>query len=1033
MKNRTQVARYAWLFVVPLALIIHFYPASIVQAATKYVGNGTPESCTDAALRNAVVGGGTIYFRCGPYPITLAVNGGPIVILSNTTIDGEDKIQLSGSGVYRILYVEYKQTLTLNRIVLKDGWARSDTPSDPDGGGAIRSDGLSTLNIYNSQILNSKFLATNHGNEDESAYGGAIFIHDRAIMNVENSYFEGNVSYRGGGGAIHTIETNLTVRNSIFKNNVSTGDGSGAAIYNDNVVDSNGFVLVEDSYFEGNTSTGEGGAILTQLFKGNQQGIYRRNKYIKNVVTRDPDGLANGGAIRVGDGTFEISDSFFQENSTEGQGGAIWVGETSRVKINGNVIYNNRAYKNTDPFPCTNDSRTSAHGGGIYIYGTPGDSGNSAEIVNTLISENSAHCYGGGIDYNSPGPLSIINSTIVDNYVNQNGGGVSISQPSGGGNVTIKNSIIANNRVVAGGGSTTRYNCYKSSGNFINGGNNIQFSNLIANDTICASGFTIADPKVAGLADNGGPYPTRGLLPGSPAINAGNNNVCNAAPVNQKDIRRMFRITSGICDIGAFEVLAPLGFYSGLSSSTIRVGNNVTYKFTLGNPHYNPVTNVNFSQTLPAGLKIAANPALTNNCAIPGAVTATAGSTAISIVGLGLAANQLCEISLQINGDLPGVYNLAPGSLTTKETAASSPPAALSLTVLALVPQMAINFPTSVIVSGTTTTLQFTISNTNKVSLPQIAFTQTLPTALKISSAPANACGGTLTATVGSSQVKLANATLSANQSCNFSLTIMGTAPGVWTVYGTQPYAPGSGAGKAAKSVSLEVVVPRLTAAPLNGNNVFRVGAAAPNSTVTSRLTFKNAGHALTTLTISPTATLQAPFNVTGLPLNLQGGTSGQVDISCTPPAVGSYNTTLNLVTNDGGNSGKALNLTLICSGGYVVTKNNDDGTDGTLSYALNNYAVNAGDAVVFQLTGSNVITFSNPLTLTVRTGVTVDGGCSSGPGIILDGTGINSNGLQLTSNTFVKGLGIRNFGLLQLFGTGYNNLTQCVVTKKNN
>jgi hypothetical protein len=64
------------------------------------------------------------------------------------------------------------------------------------------------------------------------------------------------------------------------------------------------------------------------------------------------------------------------------------------------------------------------------------------------------------------------------------------------------------------------------------------------------------------LADNGGRTGTMALLAGSAAIDAGNNTICAAAPVSNRDQREYTRPADGdnngsvICDIGAFEARA---------------------------------------------------------------------------------------------------------------------------------------------------------------------------------------------------------------------------------------------------------------------------------------------------------------------------------------------------------------------------------------------------------------------------------------------------------------------------------------------
>jgi hypothetical protein len=64
---------------------------------------------------------------------------------------------------------------------------------------------------------------------------------------------------------------------------------------------------------------------------------------------------------------------------------------------------------------------------------------------------------------------------------------------------------------------------------------------------------------LAGLANNGGPTQTIALEAGSPAINAGDETVCAAPPVNSLDQRGYVRPGTGAanCSIGAYEFDSP--------------------------------------------------------------------------------------------------------------------------------------------------------------------------------------------------------------------------------------------------------------------------------------------------------------------------------------------------------------------------------------------------------------------------------------------------------------------------------------------
>ena len=101
--------------------------------------------------------------------------------------------------------------------------------------------------------------------------------------------------------------------------------------------------------------------------------------------------------------------------------------------------------------------------------------------------------------------------------------------------MTLKNTIVAN--------SPTGGNC---SGTITDGGGNLSYP-----DTTCPG--INADPMLGPLQNNGGPTETMALGPGSAAIDAANDAICAAAPVNNLDQRGIARPQGPHCDIGAVE------------------------------------------------------------------------------------------------------------------------------------------------------------------------------------------------------------------------------------------------------------------------------------------------------------------------------------------------------------------------------------------------------------------------------------------------------------------------------------------------
>jgi hypothetical protein len=161
----------------------------------------------------------------------------------------------------------------------------------------------------------------------------------------------------------------------------------------------------------------------------------------------------------------------------------------------------------------------------------PAIHGHDITLVNSTVSGNTASGAASAISLGASGTLVLINSTLANNE-----GAPTIGWVSGPGSmptVTLRNSIIASN------GSFTS-NC----------GSGLQFAYQgmnISSDATCGTSpaLLIANPMLAGLADNGGPTATHGFDPRSPALNGG---VSCSVTVDQRYVSR-----GTSCDIGALE------------------------------------------------------------------------------------------------------------------------------------------------------------------------------------------------------------------------------------------------------------------------------------------------------------------------------------------------------------------------------------------------------------------------------------------------------------------------------------------------
>jgi hypothetical protein len=168
-------------------------------------------------------------------------------------------------------------------------------------------------------------------------------------------------------------------------------------------------------------------------------------------------------------------------------------------------------------------------GGGILNAGT-------LTVTSSTLSGNSARIGpGGGIWNFASGPMNVTNSTLSGNSAALNGGGIDTS-----GKLThFRNTIIAGNT------APTAPDLAGDLGS--------QGFNLIGN-TSGSSGFDATDllnvdARLDQLQDHGGPTQTMALLPGSPALNAG-----DPAQLGGLDQRGVVR--SGGVNIGAYQASA---------------------------------------------------------------------------------------------------------------------------------------------------------------------------------------------------------------------------------------------------------------------------------------------------------------------------------------------------------------------------------------------------------------------------------------------------------------------------------------------
>ena len=232
-----------------------------------------------------------------------------------------------------------------------------------------------------------------------------------------------------------------------------------------------------------------------------------------------------------------------------------------------------------------------ASGGGVRFEG-----GTNHRIQNSTFSANSAVNSCGGFEHRGGGILTVVNSTISGNTASDNGGGfcsfsnttlrnVTITNntagETGGGILHLSGELNIANTIISGNRAASFNEIYFEGGTITSAGNNLVGASA-GDSTITglpinyqASDIRDTPPMLSPLGMYGGTTPTHALLPGSRAINAGNN---ANAPMST-DQRGFARIVGGIVDIGASEFNCSYSI-SQTSQSIGNSGGNVTVNVT---------------------------------------------------------------------------------------------------------------------------------------------------------------------------------------------------------------------------------------------------------------------------------------------------------------------------------------------------------------------------------------------------------------------------------------------------------------------
>ena len=404
-------------------------------------------------------------------------------------------------------------------------------------------------------------------------------------LRLQNGRTPAGALFTAAGGAIlNTGAGQLTLRNVVLANNRASG--SGGAIFNA------GQLTLDNTQVVSNTADEAGGGLYNY-----NQGVLTITQ--SSIVSNTAGAFESGGGIFAAGARVSVISSTIAGNVGATFGGGLLVFMNGTTTLDNVTLAGNQAL----------------NGGAMYA------AQGVITLTNTTVSSNNAANNYGGIYLNgTPLNLHLINTTIAYNTrTSAAGNGVNGLTISGGATASLVNTILSNNQ---------DNNCLSATPPTSQGYN-------LADDFSCqlnqSGDKQGVDAQLGALTNNGGYVATHALLPGSPAIDAGDSARCPAT-----DARTIARPYDGdgngaaVCDMGAVEARHSIL----IADSTVLEGDSgsitAVFTVTLAPTGTTPisVTYVTINDTALAGSDYTAiSGTLTFN---PGELTKTIG---VSITG----------------------------------------------------------------------------------------------------------------------------------------------------------------------------------------------------------------------------------------------------------------------------------------------------------------------------------------------------------------------------------------------------------------
>ena len=434
------------------------------------------------------------------YENNKAVLGGAIYNLGNATVT--DDVFCDNSAVYNGGAIYSGESLTVNRTRFIDNSVTTGTDAmiNNYGGGAILASGL--LAVDNCVLTGNLAAYDDNGSENDSAYGGAIFVFNSTDdVSITNSNFTANIA--GSAGAVYVYDPQYRDEGVVH---IDSNNFSKNMAYQGGAIALQHSAIVSNNYFTQNSLNNENDNILPfgaaiEFYNEKFEKTYTLTSSGNTFKANDAGNYGFGGAIDIGPGMLLNSSSNLYEDNKAAQGGVICsignvtvsdddFSDNSALYVGG-AIYSeglltvNRTRFIDNSVTTSTDAFSNDYGGGaIMAYG-------SLVVDNCVFTGNLAAYDDNGTDndsasggaifvYNTTDDVSITNSNFTANRAGF-GGAVDVYDPEylDEGVVLIDSNIFNENMAYYGGAISLEHSAIVTNNYFTQNSLNNENANTI--------------------------------------------------------------------------------------------------------------------------------------------------------------------------------------------------------------------------------------------------------------------------------------------------------------------------------------------------------------------------------------------------------------------------------------------------------------------------------------------------------------------------------------------------------------------------